>query len=119
MPVEFSVFNGDVTKVVADDLVLKFADRLRGADLAVANAFGWGSLKIKAGSHRFLPSEGRIRAYEVLFLSVGPLYTFEYQEIGQFGRTALEVIARERPQARCVALTIHGPGYGLDELGLY
>jgi hypothetical protein len=116
MPVDFSVFNGDVTKVVTDVLVLKFADRLRGADLAVATAFGWESLKIAPDLYRFFPSEGRIRAREVLFLGVGPLYTFEYQEIEQFGRTALEVVARERPQARCVALTIHGPGYGLDEL---
>jgi hypothetical protein len=116
MAVDFSVFNGDVTEVVADVLVLKLADRLRGADLAVANAFSWDSINIETGSHRFFPSQGRIRAHEVLFLSVGPLYTFEYHKIGQFGRTALEVIARERPQARIVALTIHGPGYGLDEL---
>jgi hypothetical protein len=116
MPLNFSVLNGDVTKADADVLVLKFADRLRGADLAVARAIGSESLSIETGSHRFFPSKGRIRASEILFLGVGPLYSFEYQEIGQFGRTALEVIARERPQARCVALTIHGPGYGLDEL---
>jgi hypothetical protein len=116
MPVNFSVFNGDVTKVDADVLVLKFADRLRGADFAVARAFGLESLRIEMNSHRFFPSEGRIRASEILFLGVGPLYTFEYQEIMRFGRTSLELIALERPQARCVALTIHGPGYGLDEL---
>jgi hypothetical protein len=116
MPINFSVFKGDVTKVDADVLVLKFADRLRGADLWVASAFGLESLKIKMGSHRFFPSKGKIRASEVLFLGVGPLHAFEYQEIMQFGQTALGVIARERPQARCVALTTHGPGYGLDEL---
>jgi hypothetical protein len=27
----------------------------------------------------------------------------------------LEIVARERPHAQTVALTIHGPGYGLDE----
>jgi hypothetical protein len=77
MPLDFSVFNGNVTKVVADVLVLKFADRLYGADYTVAREFGLESLKIEAGTHRFFPSEGRISMSEVMFLGVGPLSTFE------------------------------------------
>jgi hypothetical protein len=117
MPIKFSVLNADVTEVVADVLVLKFADRLWGADRQVALEFEWrNSLNIEKGSHGFFPSEGKVRAGEILFLGVGPLSSFEYREIEQFGKAAMEIIASERPEARRVALTIHGPGYGLDEL---
>ena len=33
-----------------------------------------------------------------------------------FAKRALLTVRKERPTARSVAITIHGPGYGLDEL---
>jgi len=33
----------------------------------------------------------------------------------EFGQFVLEKVTKERPEAETLALTIHGPGYGLDE----
>jgi hypothetical protein len=100
----------------SDILLLKYSNANRGADLAVAKALGKGVLSVNKGEHQFFQSNDKIKAVELLVLGVGSLQSFEYVEIERFGKTALEIISRERPEARVIALTIHGPGYGLDEL---
>jgi hypothetical protein len=67
------------------------------------------------GHHALAAGGGRVAARDVLFLGVVPLGQFRYEEVRAFGRRALAVLAGERPAARRVAMTIHGPGYGLDE----
>lgn len=61
------------------------------------------------------PPTDAVAPGRVLFVGVGPLRQFGYGEIRKFGRKALEALAGEMPHAGHVALTIHGPGYGLDE----
>lgn len=47
---------------------------------------------------------------------MGSLYEFDYANIAQFAERALRVIFAERPKAKIATITLHGPGYGLDEL---
>jgi lactam utilization protein B len=63
------------------------------------------SRKLQAGTHVF--AEGKnIAAQEVLFIGVGPLADFGYQEIQSFGRRAMELTTSERPQATALALGV-------------
>lgn len=110
------VFEGDVRAAPLDILILKFADRHHGADLAVASALGNTHVSVDVGRHRFVSTDHRIEAKEVLFLGVGALHDFDYRKIAEFSRRALELVALERPSVRHVGITLHGPGYGLDEL---
>jgi hypothetical protein len=50
-----------------------------------------------------------------LVVGVVPLNAFEYSEIRSFAKQAIKLISRELPEARHIAMTIHGVGTGLDE----
>jgi hypothetical protein len=115
MPPKFSVHCGDILRVRADVVVLKYAERPFGADAAVAEALGH-DIAVEAGGFSFFPTADRIGASEVLVLGVGSLSAFEYSDIESFARAALEIVAAERPKATVVAIALHGPGHGLDEL---
>jgi hypothetical protein len=111
----------DVLEFDADVLVLKYAQQLYGADWAVYNGLNadqillpeTGEFKLcKTGDHE---AEHGIAAHFVLFVGVKPLGQFGYAEIREFARRALIHLAKEAPTTRHIALTLHGPGYGLDE----
>ncbi|MEO0378708.1 MAG: hypothetical protein AAF252_00465 [Pseudomonadota bacterium] len=111
---------GDVRDVAADVLVMKYANGLYGADLAVADRLSI-DFHITKGQTKYF--EGRFRALPdrpfaadwVLFFGVGGLFEFRYQQIRAFSAAILTELRANRPDARIVATTIHGPGYGLDE----
>ena len=48
-------------------------------------------------------------------MGVPPLYELGYSEIREFANRAMQILAKNMPSAKHIALTIHGPGYGLDE----
>src|SRR5262245_61220651 len=50
----------------------------------------------------------------VLFIGVGPLRDFRYERIQDFGSKAIKLARQHHRGIRHLALTIHGPGYGLD-----
>ena len=58
---------------------------------------------------------GAITAKSVLMFGVASVMDFGYAEIRRFGRDLLAGLLKLAPEARTVGLTIHGPGYGLDE----
>ena len=117
--IEIAVVNGDVLEFEADVLVLKYAQALYGADRAA-----WGRLEAvypdidlpEVGDHRVVESEPALSAAQVLFIGVEPLHAFGYAEIREFSRRALSILSGHPAGARNIALTIHGPGYGLDEV---
>lgn len=119
--IEFAVANEDVTRFDADVVALKFAQAFYGADLVVADQLGLydldfvQSLTVK-GNYKLLPTYQRIRARRVLFLSVDELYRFEYGKIRTFAADVLRILASETPHTQHLAMTIHGVGYGLDEI---
>jgi hypothetical protein len=100
-----------------DVLVLKYAQQLYGADRAAVTRLAIDRADLPdEGSHLLVGGRGELAADDVLFLGVPPLRRFGYPEIRRFGERALSVVADQRPDARDVAMTVHGPGYGLDEV---
>jgi hypothetical protein len=118
--VEFTVEEGDITTFDADVLVLKHAQKFYGADATVAlklqeSGVSVEELSPKIGEHVYLASRGSVRAAHVLFVGTPQLLKFDYDDIRKFSARALEVLAEVSPEARRVAMTMHGVGYGLDE----
>ena len=106
------IVHGDVRDIAADILILKYANGLYGAELAVAERIG-GEFHVPSGRVRSSPGRG-VAAAEVAFVGVGDLFEFRYEQIRNFGAFTLQFLT-EHPAARVAATTIHGPGYGLDE----
>ncbi len=112
---------GDVLQFEADVLALKYAQAFYGADAAVSDRLLSAGMLLPeicpgVGESRLVPARGAIAAGAVLFLGVVPLSKFRYQQIREFSRRALEELAGKAPKTRHLALTVHGPGYGLDEV---
>lgn len=109
----------DVTDFACDVLVLKYAQATFGADAQVATlltrARNPSEISPLPGQHVLLPSKGKIAASLVLFVGVIDLYKFDYQQIRKFASDSLQILAEEMPDARHIAMTMHGVGYGLDE----
>jgi hypothetical protein len=58
---------------------------------------------------------GALGAKEILYVGVGDLFEFRYQNIREFSYKALAQLAKSSPQIETVCFTLHGAGYGLDE----
>ena len=104
----------------ADVLVLKYAQLHYGVDAVAADLFARAGQELRfpvpMRDARLMNSPAGISARQVLFVGVPPLTKLGYGEIREFARKALAALATEAPEARHIALTLHGPGYGLDEL---
>jgi len=119
--ITLSIKTGDALKFRADVLALKYAQAFYGVDGAVAKLLSTEyedltSLLPKVSGFRLLPAKGVVKADAVLFVGVNSLRYFGYQEIREFGRKVLVSLAGAAPETRHLCLTIHGPGYGLDEI---
>lgn len=116
--VEIDVVAGDAMAHPCDVLVLKHAQAFYGVDAAVARVIveqdGQMLVPAPTGFRLFRPQG--LGAAAVLFVGVPPLQRFLYDEIEQLVVRALTALAGECGTARRVAFTLHGPGYGLDEL---
>jgi hypothetical protein len=110
----------DVLTFGADVLAVKYAQALYGVDAAVFSRIFAGSGNVKhllpsPRQYKLVESGGRIKTGAVLFVGVESLRRFGYKEIREFAQRALATLGELVPEARHVALTVHGPGYGLDE----
>jgi hypothetical protein len=118
--ISIDIQQGDILEFEADVLVLKYAQAHYGVAAAIADLFeGAGQpLRFPAPMRgvRLVRSVGGITAEYVLFVGVPPLREFGYSEIREFARNALSALAGKTPEAQHIALTLHGPGYGLDEI---
>ena len=111
---------GNVLTVDADVLVLKYAQQFYGADRVVAQILsesttGPFDLKPPPGECRSTSTFGTLTVPRVLFVGVKPLVEFGYPEIREFAVRALGNLASMARPISTIALTLHGPGYGLDE----
>jgi hypothetical protein len=111
--VELAVVAADITNRSCDLLLLKHADGFYGVDAVVAELLGFRA-GVAEGEATFLPGRN-IGARKVVYIGIGPLGRFRYSQIRTFGRTALELAARDSGHAQVICTPIHGPGYGLDE----
>jgi hypothetical protein len=112
----------DVLTFASDVLVLKYAQALHGLEaIAHKRLLTAGQLpRLPAvGSSTISDSSGRLGAKRTLFVGVQPLTQFRYSEIREFGKSAMTSLARSTPDAQHLALTLHGPGYGLDEVDAF
>lgn len=114
---EIRVVKGDVFTYSADLLVLKHARESYGIDEKIVRELriGQGQLP-EEGRHLLV--DGRLPlAYDrILFLGVEPIERFSYQSVRGFSRRALALAAELRPPVRDIVLTLHGAGFGLDEI---
>jgi hypothetical protein len=117
MSATLTVICGDVLETACDVLVLKYAQKFYGADLAVADALGLRKkqFQLPPGQHLLLPTAGKVSARHVLLIGVQPLYDFTYSEIRSFSNHALAILEEAAAESQSVAMTMHGIGYGLDE----
>jgi hypothetical protein len=112
------VINDDALDVLCDVLVLKYAQAPYGVDSTAAQRLHLDltPASLPPGGFRFKRVvDDRIAADAVLFVGVVPLREFRYREIREFTAKALRSLAGEAPDVSHLALTLHGPGYGLDE----
>jgi hypothetical protein len=107
---------GDALDQKVDLLILKHAQGSFGLDEKVESRL---NLRLEGelppGRHLLIPG-GPLASRSVLFVGVQTLDRFGYAEIADFAQLGIEIAGREVPEAREIALTLHGAGYGLDEL---
>jgi hypothetical protein len=118
--IDFRVEGADALTFAADVLALKHAQGLHGVDRAAVESLERAGRPVRGdlplpGKHLMLTSGGALSADRLLILGVVDLYAFNYAEIREFGHEVLKVLQVEAPGIRHVCLTLHGPGYGLDE----
>lgn len=118
--ISIDLLAGDILKVDADVLVLKYAQANYGLDTLVTRILADGGIdpslmRPKPGGFRLVDGVSEIVARRVLFVGVVPLYSFSYPEIRDFSRRVLAALAGSAPETQRIALTLHGAGYGLDE----
>jgi hypothetical protein len=115
--IAIEVVEADALTFLADVLVLKYAQALHGVDADAVDASGLDPSRLPPpGGYRPVSDPKGIGADLLLFVGVVPLREFGYGEIRDFGHRALRSVAGERPDARSIALTLHGAGHGLDEI---
>lgn len=115
------IVHGNVVSFRADALALKFAQGLYGADGDVADKLGLSESTLLSqlsavGSHHLADGGNRVAAAQVLFIAVLPLNRFRYAQIREFAERVLSALKDSAPQIRHLAVTLHGPNYGLDEM---
>ena len=117
--VNVEVVHGNALEVDADVLALKYARKFYGVDLEVASRLQpyvpVSDMSPPIGGFRVLPTHGTITASHVLFVGVVRLYNFSYRQKREFSVQVLGHLAEEAPSTQVLALTLHGPRYGLDE----
>lgn len=120
--ISFELVNSDVTNFPCDVLILKYAQHFYGADKFVSRllvdkkGINISEIQPEIGQYRIIESKGHMECKHVMFLGVSELWTFRYAEISDFAKNALIRIKKSLDSARSVAFTIHGVGYGLDEV---
>lgn len=115
----FTIEHDDIIDFNADVIALKYAQKLYGADRVVADALSQAGIVMhfpEIDDYRYVKTHNSIRTNNALFVGVPPLSQFEYQEIQEFAIQVVDILSREAPTTKHLAMTIHGPGYGLDEV---
>lgn len=118
---QIEVLFGDAKAVKADVLALKFAQHRYGLDryvtqLLVNAGYNSSDFEPDLGEHSIRPSVTGLEADHVVFMGVQRLSSFRYGQIRDFSRNLLVVLSKDLPEVRSIVVTLHGAGYGLDEV---
>lgn len=119
--IALTIQQSDILEFDADVVALKHAQNFYGADLAVLNALSAVGifddlLTPNTGDYRYVPSQGAIVARNVLSVGTPRLHQLGYKQLREFAARVLSALAEAAPHTQHLAMTIHGPGFGLDEL---
>ncbi len=119
--INFTIQQGDILAYEADVVALKHAQKFYGADLKVLDALSVvgiaeDTLAPAVGDYRYVKTEGGIVAPYLLSVGTQLLREVGYKELREFAARCLSALAEVAPQTQHLAMTIHGPGFGLDEL---
>jgi len=118
--VTIEVLEEDALTCRADVLVLKHAQALYGLDAQVVEAAGIASSSLpRPDGYRVCRAPRGVRVGALLFVGVKPMPEFTYSDVRRFGYKALSAVASAFPHTTNVALTLHGVGYGLDEVACF
>lgn len=114
------VVAADALDFECDILAVKYAQAAYGLDSQVLGYLRRKNAKLDAlvaapGTFQFLEGVNPLRARLILVIGVQPLDQFGYPEIREFGFRVITSAREEQTGIRHIALTVHGPGYGLDE----
>ncbi|SBW18879.1 hypothetical protein FDG2_0867 [Candidatus Protofrankia californiensis] len=101
----------------SDLLVLKHAQRSYGVDEVAGNLADIDPAILPAvGGGLLIQNPPRLAARNLLFIGVEPVETFDYRTIRDFSRRALTGAAHLSFPVRSISMTLHGVGFGLDEI---
>jgi hypothetical protein len=118
---EIAVRQGNILDIDCDVIALKYAQKFYGADAAVVKRLVTSGIDPEtlcppAGSHLLIQSKGSVPAREILFVGLPAITSFSYQDVRRLGSSVLRILKRERPLTESLAMTVHGRGFGLDEI---
>jgi hypothetical protein len=122
MSFSFSVELGDILTFEADVAAFKYAQTFYGADDDAAHALSergvlqLANWQLAVGEHRFIETRGALRAPEALFVGTEPIGRFDYNSIRSFAARIIEALSVRTKPVHRIAMTVHGPGFGLDEI---
>jgi hypothetical protein len=115
--VSIGVVTADALSFSTDVLVLKHAQVSLGVDLRAKERLDLSpGMNLPPGGQLIVSGRPALGAEQVVFLGVPPLQDFGYSEIRLFARRAVALVGQELPAVKSIALTLHGAGYGLDEI---
>jgi len=119
--IKINVVQGDAFTIEADVLGMKYAQQAHGLDRDVIRELSLKDIDTesklpKLWGFYFTKSLEVVSASHVIFIGTPTLREFGYKEIREFGRKLVASLASSKPDAKKLVLTIHGPGYGLDEI---
>lgn len=119
--VSLAVEQADILTYRADVAVFKYAQARYGADAAAADALITrgvleGDISPPDGQASFVETRGAMKAPWALFVGTPPARKFRYASIRRLASATLGQLAAREPDARHIVTTIHGPGFGLDEV---
>lgn len=120
MRIKVEVVTNNALTYKADVLLVKYAQNLYGLDQEVTRFLSQGGKYLydslpKPNEHLLVESEKSLGANYVLFVGVVYLPDFRYEQIREFSKRALSVLANDASEIEHLSLTLHGVNYGLDE----
>lgn len=119
--IKIRLLSENALKANVDVLALKYAQENYGLDAEVSRILVDAGIKAtlirpKPDEFKLVEAAKGITAKNILFVGVLPLYSFGYGEIRDFSRRVISCLSKSVSNIRRIALTLHGVGYGLDEV---
>ncbi|MFZ5445578.1 MAG: hypothetical protein ACOZQL_36640 [Myxococcota bacterium] len=118
--VDLRVVLGNLLELEADVLAVKHAQNFHGSDSQVMSRLSAAGVSRDAvaavpGEARLFPSNGAVKAKDVLFVGTVPISEHGYHDVRRFAGDVLAALQPNPTPVRTLVLTVHGTNCGLDE----